>query len=109
MEVLKRNSTPIEGLKENYVSKNVKVQETEKEQEEKNENCSPNKNSFDANDIKYKCSTPKQTKKMDKEVENKEEMQKCDKCKYTCQKETSLKKHILTKHKEYQCKEYQMK
>ena len=36
-------------------------------------------------------------------------MQKCDQCKYTCKKETSLKKHILTKHKEHQCKECQLK
>ena len=54
------------------------------------ENCFPNKVSFDNNDIKGKCSTPKQ-KDMDKEDKHKEELLKYDKCKYTCKKETSLK------------------
>ena len=43
------------------------------------------------------------------QVKNKDEMKKCDQCKYTCKKETSLKKHRLTKHEEHQCQECQMK
>ena len=86
------------------MSQNVKVQETEKEQAEMHEKCFPNKVSFDNEDIKDTCSTPNQKKYMEKEVLNLEELRKCDICKYTCKKETSIKKHMLTKHEKHQCK-----
>ena len=61
--------------------------------------------SFNTNDIKDTCSTPKEEKEEDLKVQNKEGLLSCTLCKYTCKKETSIKKHMVTKHDEHQCKE----
>ena len=55
-------------------------------------------------EIKEKFSTPKKIKVNEKKNHSEEEMLNYNKCKTTCKKESTLKKHILTKHKEHQCK-----
>ena len=59
---------------------------------------------FDVNDIKEKCSTPKEK---NKKVSNEEALLSCKECTYKCKKINSLKKHITLKHEKHPCKECQ--
>ena len=86
-----------------------KVKENAKEKEECTKNFLTDDVSFDNEDIKKSTSTPKEKKEEVIEHSDKVGLLSCESCKYTCKKETSLKKHMLTKHEEHQCKECQEK
>ena len=60
-------------------SQDINVEDKENKTEKKisEENCPINNTSFNSNDIKNKCSTPKKTKDKAKKVENKEILIKC--------------------------------
>ena len=108
LEELKRNSVPRKVVKEPGVSNKVKEKKVETREVELEENCSKNKASFHNNDIKDKCSTPKEKKEKDKKDHGKEE-KTCTECSYVYNKETTLKKHMNAKHEEHQCKECHLK
>ena len=97
----------IKELKKTSSSKHIKEKEDITDKVYLTENYFASKVSFNNDEINEKCSTPKKIKCNEKEKEghSEEEMLTCNKCKYTCKKETTLKNHILTKHKEHQCKE----
>ena len=82
----------LKEIKINNITSKVNETEIEVEtnKEELNENVFTNKVSFDRNDIKDKCSTPKKNEDKDKSENSKEEMLSCSKCKYKCKKKTSL-------------------
>ena len=44
-----------------------------------------------------------------KYVDSKKNKNKCEKCEYTCQKESTLTRHVDTKHKDQECKVCLMK
>ena len=91
IEQMKRNSIPCEG-KEPVLTKSIEDIVV-----------------FDNNDVKDKCSTPKEEKKKVAKNQNKEDLMSCSLCKYKCKKRTSLEKHMITTHQEHQCKECQEK
>ena len=80
------------------VDKVVDVQDTQKEMVDES-------NSFSHEEIKEKCSTPKENKEKVDKVKTKSDLLNCDECNYTCKKEKSLKNHKLTKHEHHKCKE----
>ena len=90
------------------MSNKVKEKKVETREVELEENCSKNKASFHNNDIKDRCSTPKEKKEKDKKDHGKEE-KTCTECSYVYNKETTLKKHMIAKHEEHQCKECHLK
>ena len=61
----------------------------------------------------FKISTPVKPAKLpdveNKYVDSKKNKIKCEKCEYTCQKESTLTKHINTKHMDQECKVCLMK
>ena len=89
------------GVKEQSPSSIIEENKESEAEKHIDEKCHEHKTSFDDDDIKDKCSTPK-------EAESIENCLTCTKCSYKCKKGTSLKKHIGTKHEDnkfIECKE----